>query len=289
VRRRPAATRIRRAPGATRRWLRAGGLRRAAHSSLRWWRRSPPTLRFIATFVLLATLALTANGIYQVVRKPSELFFPVSGALFKTPEETWHDYSAAFRRYATANVSAQLLAALAQVEASGNPLARTYWRWSWSLRPFDFYRPATSAVGMYQITDGTFAEARHYCIRDHMLRHDGPWNDWHACWLNGAYLRIVPADAVELTAAYLELKTGEILARVPGRGAGAHERQHLAAMVHLCGAGAAAGYARRGFRLLPAQRCGDQDPRVYLRRVDALTEVFAGLAARDAATASGSQ
>ncbi len=26
------------------------------------------------------------------------------------------------------------------------------------------YRPASSAVGMYQITDGTFAEARHLCI-----------------------------------------------------------------------------------------------------------------------------
>jgi hypothetical protein len=281
----------RRAPGAptTRRRRRSGGVRHAAHSSLRWWRRSPPALRCIAACVLLATLALSANGVYQVVRKPSELFFPVSGALFKTPGETWHDYSAAFRRYATPNVSAQLLAALAQVEASGNPLARTYWRWSWSLRPFDFYRPATSAVGMYQITDGTFSEARHYCIRDHTLRHDGPWNDWHACWLNGAYLRIVPADAVQLTAAYLELKTGQILARLPGRAAGPHERQHLAAMVHLCGAGAAAGFARRGFRLLPAQRCGDQDPRAYLRRVDALTEVFAALAARDAAGASAAQ
>ena len=26
----------------------------------------------------------------------------------------------------------ELLAALAQVEGSGNPVARTYWRWSWS-------------------------------------------------------------------------------------------------------------------------------------------------------------
>ena len=33
----------------------------------------------------------------------------------------------------------QAEAALAQVEASGNPLVRTYWRWSWATRPFDVY------------------------------------------------------------------------------------------------------------------------------------------------------
>ena len=52
------------------------------------------------------------------------------------------------------------LAAIAQVEGSGNPVARTYWRWSWRRNFFEVYRPASSAVGMYQITDGTFAEAR---------------------------------------------------------------------------------------------------------------------------------
>jgi hypothetical protein len=289
VKARRRGARGRSAAGVRRRRPRSGGLARAVRRSLRWWRRSPPALRATASCVLVAALALTVNGVYQVVRKPSELFFPVSGALFKTPSQTWHDYSVAFRRYATPNVSAPLLAALAQVEASGNPLARTYWRWSWSLRPFDFYRPVTSAVGMYQITDGTFAEARHYCIRDHVLVHDGAWDDWHACWLNGAYLRIVPADAVELTAAYLELKISEILARLPAHAAGPREREHLAAMVHLCGAGAGAAYARRGFRLLPGERCGEQDPRSYLRRVDLMTEVFAALAARDAAALSSDQ
>ena len=158
---------------------------------LRWWRRAPRALRLLAGITVLAALALLVNLLYQVLRKPSELFFPVSGVLLKTPEETWHDYSAAFRRYATPDVSPELLAALAQVEAGGNPLAHTYWRWAWARRPFDLYRPASSAVGMYQITDGNFAEARHYCIRDHRLLREGAWNDWHACWFNGSYLRVV--------------------------------------------------------------------------------------------------
>jgi len=44
-------------------------------------------------------------------------------------------------------VSAEFLAALAQVENDGNPIATTYWRWSWN--PFEVYRPASSALGMF--------------------------------------------------------------------------------------------------------------------------------------------
>ena len=43
------------------------------------------------------------------------------------------------------------------------------------------------------------------------------------------------------------------------------------------GAGAAAAYVRRGFRFAPGQRCGDHDPREYLRRVDEMRAVFARL------------
>ncbi|HXF15532.1 MAG TPA: hypothetical protein VN496_00930, partial [Burkholderiales bacterium] len=82
---------------------------------------------------------------YQVVRKPSELFFPVSDALYKTPPETWKAYGPLFRQHATEVMTPALLAALAQVEGSGNPVARTYWRWSLQRRPFEVYRPASSA------------------------------------------------------------------------------------------------------------------------------------------------
>jgi Transglycosylase SLT domain len=230
--------------------------------------------------LLAAATALVVNALYQVMRKPTELFFPVSGVLTKSPEQIWRDYGPAFRRYATPTITPQLLAALAQVEGAGDPLARTYWRWSWTTKPFDLYRPASSAVGMYQITDGTFAEARHYCIHDHELAHEGAWDDWHACWFNSLYLRVIPHDAVELTAAYLDLKVGAILARLAGRRVSATDKRHLAAVVHLCGAGAALSYAQRGFRFLEGQRCGEHDPRVYLRRIDGMQVVFARLAAR---------
>lgn len=254
---------------------------------LRRLRRTPAAGQLLIGLLLVACLALAINGVYQVVRKPTELFFPVSGVLAKTPQETWREYGPAFRRYATPAIAPELLAALAQVEGSGNPLVRTYWRWSWAPRPFDLYRPASSAVGMYQITDGTFAEARHYCIHHHALMHEGPWNDWHSCWFNGLYLRIIPRDAIELTAAYLDLKVNGILASERRRAASALQRQHLAAVVHLCGAGAAAAYAQRGFRFADGERCGAHDPREYLRRVDEMREVFTQLAAADGEDAAG--
>ncbi len=253
-------------------------------SRRRWLRRLRRTRagwRLLLGLLTAAALALAINGVYQIARKPTELFFPVSAVLAKTPQETWREYGAAFRRFATPAVSPELLAALAQVEGSGNPLVRTYWRWSWAPKPFELYRPASSAVGMYQITDGTFAEARHYCIRHHALVHEGPWNDWRSCWFNSLYLRVVPRDAIEMTAAYLDLKVNTILAYSARHGASALQRQHLAAVVHLCGAGAAAAYAQQGFRFAAGERCGAHDPREYLRRIDEMRTVFAHLAQAD--------
>jgi hypothetical protein len=227
------------------------------------------------------TLWAVANGIYQVFRKPTELFFPVSGTLDKSPSETWREYEPIFRKHATNVISPELLAALAQVEGSGNPVARTYWRWSWRLAPFEWYRPASSAVGMYQITDGTFAEARRYCIHDHAVVEDGPWHAFRSCWFNAFYFRVVPSHAVELTSAYLDRSVARTLARHGIRRATRAQQQELAALIHLCGAGAGDGYARRGLRLAPGQRCGDHDARRYLARVEAMKREFKALAAGD--------
>jgi len=57
------------------------------------------------------------------------------------------------------------------------------------------------------------------------------------------------------------------------------QKQDLAAVIHLCGANVGDGYARRGFRLLPAQRCGDHDVGRYLAQVNALKRRFRELAA----------
>ena len=65
---------------------------------------------------------------------------------------------------------------------------------------------------MFQITDGTFAMARQYCIRDHTVATAGPWHDLSSCWFNSLYARILPSHAAEMTAAYLHQSVVDILA-----------------------------------------------------------------------------
>lgn len=261
--------------------------RRAAwRRRARWLRQAvllllaaPLAIRLVVAAVVVLAVWSTVNGVYQVARKPSELFFPVSGALYKTPAQTWHRYERLFRKHSTAVIAPELLAALAQVEGAGNPVARTYWRWRAAWNPFEIYRPASTAVGMFQITDATFREARRYCIHRHVVVEAGPWHDWRACWFNSLYTRTVPSHAVELTAAYLDREVARTLERREIVSATLEQQQDLAAIVHLCGAGAGDRYARRGFRFAPGQRCGDHDAAGYLARVNALKRLFARLAA----------
>jgi hypothetical protein len=199
--------------------------------------------------------------------------------LNKSPAETWREYRSAFEKYSTSVMTPELLAALAQVEGSGNPIARTYWRWSWTVHPFAVYRPASSAVGMYQITDGTFDEAKRYCISDHVVVEDGPWKDWSSCWFNNLYVRVIPSHAIELTSAYLDRAVVHTLERYHLSAAPPKQKRELAAVIHLCGAGAGDLFARHHFRLNDGQKCGDHEVRVYVARVNAMEAVFSRLAA----------
>jgi hypothetical protein len=251
-------------------WPRARTRRRA----LRAFRALPLSVRLLLSASAAMALWFAVNGLYQVVRKPSELFFPVSGTLSKTPLQTWREYGPVFREHATPVITPALLAALAQVEASGNPVARTYWRWQPTWHPFELYRPASSAVGMYQITDGTFVEAKSYCIHDHAVVERGPWHELRSCWFNGLYTRVVPGHAVEMTAALLDVQVARAIARGRVRSATLRQKQDLAAVIHLCGAGAGEAYARRGFRLARGQRCGAHDARAYVSRVAKMRRVF---------------
>jgi len=238
-------------------------------------RYKPSRKQVIVGGLALAAAALALNWIYQVIRKPAELFFPVSGALFKTPTETWREYQTIFRRHATAVMTPELLAALAQAEGAGNPVARTYWRWNLTWDPTAVYRPASTAVGMYQITDATFREARRYCIHDHLVVEEGAWHDGRSCWFNGLYTRVLPSHAIELTAALLDRQVFQALG---SRSTTLERKQDLAAIIHLCGSSAGHLYVARGFRLAPRQRCGDHEVQPYVTKVNAMKHHFKRLA-----------
>jgi hypothetical protein len=251
------------------------GRRRARRRVLLALLAAPLAIRIVLGALLVLALWVTVNWVYQVVRKPSELFFPVDRVLAKAPSETWRQYGSLFREHSTAVITPELLGALAQVESAGDPVARTYWRWQLSWNPLALYSPASSAVGMFQLTDATFQEARRYCIHDHVVVAEGAWSDLRSCWFNRLYTRVIPSHAVELTAALLDRQVARVLDRQRVAGATLRQKQDLAALIHLCGEGAGNAYARRGLRLTPGQRCGDHDVRRYLGQVNALKRQFA--------------
>jgi len=275
ARARAARTGLRSARKRPARIARARPLSRFGRWALRKSWAAPLPVRLIAVVAVIVALFFALNWLYQVVRKPAELFFPVSGALDKSPAQTWRQYGPLFREHSTAVMTPELLAALAQVEGAGNPVARTYWRWSLAPNLLEIYRPASSSVGMYQITDAAFREARRYCIHDHVVAEDGPWNDWGSCWFNSLYARVIPSHAIEMTAAFLDRRVAETLRRQRIASATLTQKQDLAAIIHLCGAGAGAAYARRGFKNTASARCGNHSVRDYLTRVNAIKRYFA--------------
>jgi hypothetical protein len=227
----------------------------------------PKMVRIVVIAATILAVFCGMNLVYQVLRKPTEVFAPVSGAFNKTPIETWRQYAPLFREYSTASISPELLGALAQVEGAGNPVASTYWRWRLTWNPFAIYQPASSSVGMYQMTDAAFAEARHYCIRDHIVLEDG-------CSLIRLDSRVPPSRAIELTAVFLDQKVTAILARPGKTAASAQQKRELAATIHLCGTGPAKAFAHRGFHPIAGERCGDQEVATYLAQINAMTREF---------------
>jgi hypothetical protein len=94
------------------------------------------------------------NLAYHVILKPTELFAFVGHRLDKDPSETWRQYGPLFRNLSTSAIPPELLAALAQVESSGNPVDRTYWRWRWSFSPFAIYQPALATGALVRLEAG---------------------------------------------------------------------------------------------------------------------------------------
>jgi hypothetical protein len=247
---------------------------RAARRALRALWAAPLAIRIGVGLTALVALAFSINWTYQVARKPAELLFPVSGVLAKAPVETWRQYRPIFRAHSTAVMTPEFLAALAQIEGAGNPMARTYWRWRATTDPFEVYRPASSAVGMYQMTDATFSEARRFCIRDNAVVAEGAWHDWNSCWFNSLYTRVVPSHAVEMTSAFLDRRVTETLARQHIGDATLEQKQDLAAVVHLCGGTAGDAFAKQSFRVSTGQRCGEHDVWAYLAQLHAMKRIF---------------
>src|SRR6185436_2194380 len=106
----------------------------------------------LSTLLLLLIGFFIVNFFVQIYRKPTEILRWAGLSRAKTTEQTWREYGDDFRRNGRGVITADFLAALSQLESSGDPLASPGWTFRWSTSPWRIYAPASSAVGLLQMT-----------------------------------------------------------------------------------------------------------------------------------------
>jgi hypothetical protein len=245
-----------------------------------WFRRRMELAIF---FISFGGCVVVGNWIYQVWEKPSELVGVLDDHFHKKPEETWRSYGDSFTEKSTGIMEPAFLAALAQAESNGNPIVRTYWKLRWTTDLTRIFSPASSAVGMFQITEGTFNEARRFCVRDGRAFRDSESDE---C-AGASYSRLLPGDAIEMTSARLHWETERLLRKHGVRRASLRDKQNMATVIHLCGIGKGDRLARARMKVSRIGKCGDHDPVAYVRRVSRLQREFQKFASRDALLARG--
>jgi hypothetical protein len=221
--------------------------------------------KVISRALILVGLFFAANFLVQIARKPAEALGLLGLGRSRSINETWHAFSRDFKRHATEITTPTFLAAMAQVESSGNPLATPKWRFHWSGSIWRWFAPESTSVGLFQFTDGAFERARKFCIHKGQVVRDGRWNDWDSCWFNWAYLRISASDSIEMTSAYLH---HDVTTSLAGRKTSLANQRRLAAVIHLCGPGRARRFIRSGFSLSSAGHCGRHDVRRYVESIE---------------------
>ena len=224
-------------------------------------------LKLYALMILLVLSVPTINWLYQVVRKPTEVVGLFDKHFYKTPKETWDSYKGLFKEHSTHVLSPQFLAALAQTESQGNPIARTYWSWKLTGDWTRLFAPASSSVGLFQMTDGTFEEAKKFCIQNgKVVKEDDTLSEYGGCWFNWAYMRLWPSHAIEMTSARLHFVVEELLESEKRR-ASLIQKQKLAAVVHLCGRQKAKRFIRYDFNTRRMGKCGSHNASTYVSKV----------------------
>jgi hypothetical protein len=202
---------------------------------------------------------LFVNFVVQIARKPTEALglMPTTS---KTPMQTWQSYREEFVSSSTNIITADFLAAIAQVESAGDPVAQPPWVFRWTTDIFRVYAPQSTAVGLMQITEGNYAEAKNYCIRDGRV-------ETH-CWLNNLYARFWPSHSIQMAAGFMHVQVERFMALHGVKNSNLENQQKLAALIHLCGKGRAPEFIKNQFKIGRGfQKCGTHDPNVYLQKV----------------------
>lgn len=218
-------------------------------------------------------VVLVANFIVQLARKPTEALGIVPTTK-KMPVETWRSYREEFIKSSTPIITPDFLAAIVQVESAGDPVAQPKWVFRFTTDITRIYAPQSSAVGLMQITEGNYGEAKNYCVREGRVETN--------CWLNNLYARFWPSHSIEMAAAFMHVQVEKFLMIYKISLVSLENQQRLAALIHLCGKGRAPEFIKNKFRVgKNFQRCGTHDANEYLSKVAMYKRQFSRLLASE--------
>jgi hypothetical protein len=228
------------------------------------------TFQKLKTWLWILGIVVAANFGYHIYRNPLHLLSFFSRPMNKTPRETWSSYADVFKSASTGRVSAPLLAAIAQVESHGNPLAAPEWRLQLSTDIMEIYAPASSAFGLMQITKGTF---------DLIMKTCGQSGE--RCPNSDLATRMKARDSVVLTAGFLQRSMEDLLSKSAVQKLSEEKLTKLASVIHLCGAEVGKRLIRNGYNVNALPRCGSHWPSVYASQVADMRNLFEIMSSRD--------
>ena len=208
---------------------------------------------------MLAVFGVTTNFLWQIYQKPAEVVALLGWSKAKSHKNTWATYEGFFKEHSTRLMTPSFLAALAQIESAGNPLATPQWKFRFTDRLSRIFSPQSSSVGLYQFTSGTFEKARKYCIQGGEAQSTN-------CWMNSVYARIFPSHSIEVASAYLDTEVRRMMKKYKKR-LNKNMAQNLAGIIHLCGSKKAEVYFKSSFNSRKLGKCGTHNPTVYLKRL----------------------
>ena len=210
----------------------------------------------LVVFILLSVV----NLLLQIYKKPTEVLSVIYEGETLRLEQNWFKYQDIFKAHSTEYVEAETLASIAQVESGGRIWASPKWQWNWTWDYQQIFAPASSALGLMQITSGHMQTVSRYC------EQEGKRNS--LCEKQKWWSRLLPSHSVHLAAVYMD-KTLRGMVKQMG-GINNQQRVDVAAITHLCGDKKAWTFVKDNFRFQSFSYCGAHKASRYVGRVKRL-------------------
>lgn len=230
---------------------------------------------FMITFALFFYFFIIVST--QLIQKPAQALSLISSYFYKTPYETWVSYQSYFHKYQTLTTSPYVLAAIAQVESSGNPLATPKWEWNFKNSWHSLYAPVSSSVGLYQFTTPTFKRAGKFCVHKGEVYKDIESHQiFHPCWWSKFSTRVSASSSIRAASAYLHKEVSELQSAYSKKKLSLKSRARLAMVVHLCGKYKASLLLKKS-SLASLGYCGSHRVSYYIKKAERLVKKFKNL------------